>query len=264
MKTFLYSFMIVIFICTNAYAASVTNSTATAYQAQSQDQSQDQSQNITDSGNASVSFSNAFNGSDPIRYLPTAASVTVDTSGGPSLFGRPNYTDYGPNFMSMRDALPIFNSADLEHARPTDVGEINMVTQLLMSDSSANDLAVHSMDTKVNFSLLDKDKKYGEDFHAIAVVTLKADDGDTLNSLSLAVALANKARELGGDKIVFVREGVFKRLSSWGVGIGLASNYAQVNSDADGVGSTGTGGTGWSWGETEYISLPYLTAVIGY
>jgi len=247
-----------------------TSAMASANQEQGQVQGQVQSQNMANSGNSAVVIDGSFNSADPIRYLPVPTSVTVDTKGGPSMFGRPNYQDYGPNFMSMQDALPLFNAANLEEAEPEDVDEINMVTQLLISESEADDIRNGEVETgadslrpKVKFSLLGKDRKYGDDFKAIAVVTLKADDGDTLNSLSLAVALANKARELGGTKIVFVREGVFKRLSSWGVGIGFASNYAEVSSGADGYGSTGTGGTGWSWGEAEYISLPYLTAVIG-
>jgi hypothetical protein len=256
MLHYLLSLMFVVALSANVYAST---STAT------QEQGQNQSQNMSDSGNATVTFSNAFNGSKPIRYLPTPSSVSVETKGGPSLIGSPNYQDYGPNFFSMRDAIVLFNSADVEHAEPTDIGDINMVTQLMVSKEMAKEIKTNSnMNQKINFSLIDGNSGYGNNFNAIAVVSLKADDGDSLNSMSLAVALANKARELGGNKIIFVREGVFKRLSSWGIGVGLASNYARVDSDSDGIGSTGTGGTGWSWGEAEYITLPYLTAVIGY
>jgi len=249
---------------------STNNASAEQAQGQYQGQAQGQGQFQSNIASGNVAFTNSFNGSEQIRYLPVPSSVAVDMRGGPSMFGRPNYEDNGPNFLSMRDTVMLLNAVDLANAEVDDEGDIDMAVQLLLSkDDIKSALAEQDenigQDQKaISFSILEKDRIYANgDFTPLAVVSLKADDGDTINSVSLAVALARKARSVGGTKIVFVREGSIKRLSSWGVGLGLASNYAQVNSDGNGYGSTGTGGTGWSWGEAEFISLPYLTAVIG-
>ena len=272
-------------------AASVSAQQASAIQGQGQTQSQigglgsasaisDQNQGqvqsqssaggaVLNSGNSAVSFSNSFNGSEPIRSLPIPQAAAYDTRGGPAYFGRPNYQSTGPNFMSMNNLVSVLNHMDLNEIEANDEGDIELVGQLLNALDDEEILEVDGASAEENkptFSLnsdADVMSTAGGNFRPIAVVTLKATDNNSMNSASLAVALASYAKEVRGNRIVLIQEGVVKKLSSFGVGIGLASNYATVGSDGNDVGSTGAGGTGWSWGEAQYFSLPYLTAVIG-
>jgi len=251
---------------------STVNSAAASNQNQSQGQGQAQYQGhaVSQSGNSSVgnsgntSFTDSFNGADPIRYLPIPTNVMVGTQGGPQIFGSPDYADRGPNFMSMKALVTAMNSIDLDEAIIEDDGDVEMVAQLINSLDA--DERAATADTDIEFFLNTKAKVTDTipGLKVISVVTLKSDDEDTINSATLAVKLAQQARAVGGNKIVLVSEGTTKRLSSWGVGIGLSYNMASVGSDASDVGMVGAGGTGWSTGESEYFSLPYVTAVIGY
>ena len=272
-------------------AASVSAQQATANQNQGQVQSQiggvgsasavgmsDQTQGQTqsaaggaggstvNSGNSAIGISNSFNGSDPIRSLPIPQAAQYDTRGGPAYFGRPNYQSTGPNFLSMSALVGVLNHMDLSEIEANDRGDIELVGQLLNELDDIDELDA-DLDEGAPQFMLNNDPDVmntaGNNFKPIAVVTLKATDNNSMNSASLAVALAAYCKEVGGNRIVLVQEGVVKKLSSFGVGIGLATNYASVGSDGNDVGSTGAGGTGWSWGEAQYFSLPYLTAVIG-
>lgn len=256
--------------CNKAQAESLSIADAQQVQNQTQGQSTDL-QNI---GNSAVSFNGSFNGSDPIRNLPIPQAAAYDTRGGPALFGRPNYNDGGPNFMSMNELVGVLNNIDLDTATIADEGDIEVVAQMLNAlrdDDATMGTAASSpgqggVDEKIKFMLnLNKADvmKDRVNFRPMAIVTLKANDNNTMNSATLAVKLAIFAKKIKANKIILVNEGVVKRLSSFGVGIGFASNYASVGSDGNDVGSTGAGGTGWSWGESEFFSLPYLTAVVG-
>jgi hypothetical protein len=231
----------------NSAGTSIESMTSAA-----QDQGQGQAQGIN--------FNNSFNGSAPIRYLPIPSAVSYDTQGGPAMFGRPNYEDNGPNFVSMQDMLPLLNLAALGEAEVVD-NDIKMAVQMLIAVNE--DEVVEPSTQRIKFSILNSNRTYDAGFTPLALVTIKADDGDDLNSLTLAVKLSRKAREIGGTKIVFIREGTFKRLSSWGVGIGFSTNYATVSSAMNGYGGVSAGGTGWSWGEAQHFSIPFITAVIG-
>lgn len=227
---------------------------AFAQQGQTQGQGQAQGVNMSNFGNSGVSFSNSFNGSQPIRYLPDPSAVMVTTRGGPSLFGRPDYEDKGPNFVDMQKVVHMLNMIDLEDAEIADDGDIEAVVQMI--NAADEEL---TGEFKPEFSIINGVPFSGS---VIAIVTLHADDNDTINSATLAVKLASIAKKLNGNKIGLLNQGTTKRLSSWGIGLGLSYNYAKVGSDPDDAGAVGAGGTGWSWGEGEYFSLPYLSAVI--
>ena len=255
--------------CSEAQAQ-LAGASAGANAAQGQDQVQAQTNTLSNVGNSAVLFENSFNG-EAIRGTPLPSAVEVTTRGGPAMFGRPDYENPGPNFMSMNNLVSALNAIDLDKVAPNDESDIEMIAQAF-AVATADDVAKsRKAGSRIKFMLnsdVDVTRTVaamngGASFQPLAVVTLKADDNDTMNSASLAIKLAKYARSIGADKIVLVQEGVVKRLSSWGIGLGLSYNYASVGSDASDHGSVGAGGTGWSMGEGEYFSLPYLTAVVG-
>jgi hypothetical protein len=218
---------------------------------------------LTNSGNSGVTFSDSFNGADPIRYLPVPNGVQVGTRGGPAYFGGPP-KDNGPHFMSLRTLVNAMNAIDLSEAKIDDESDIEFVSQVINTLSDEEKEGIKDEDVK--FYLLEtKDvTQQFKGFKTIAVTTMKADDNNTINSATLAVKLKKEAAIFGAKKIVLVSEGTIKRMSSWGVGIGFSQNYGFVNSDSNGSGGASAGGTGWSWGESEFFSLPYMTAILGY
>lgn len=240
-----------------------------AQQSQLQGQTQGQTQGIqgsgnsgvTNSGNSGVEFTNSFNGSEPIRYLPIPSNVMVNTEGGPSYFGGPP-KDNGAHFMSMKTLVNALNAIDTSEAKIDDESDIEFVSQVI----NARHVDEIGMAGDIKFHLLERTDvmEQFENFKTIAVTTMKADDNDTINSATLAVKLKKEAEKYGATKIVLVTEGTSKRISSWGVGIGFSQNYGFTNSGQDGRGGASAGGTGWSWGESEFFSLPYLTAILGY
>ncbi|RKZ07819.1 hypothetical protein DRQ25_10605 [Candidatus Fermentibacteria bacterium] len=219
---------------------------------------------LTNSGNSGVTFKDSFNGADPIRYLPVPNNVSVSTRGGPAYFGGPP-KDNGPHFMSLRTLVNAMNAIDLSVAKIDDEVDIEFVSQVISSVSDED--KEKFKDEKPKFYLLeqkDVTKMFDGNFTTLVVTTMKADDNDTMNSATLAVKIMQEAEKYGAKKIVLVSEGTTKRMSSWGVGIGFSQNYGFVNSDSNGSGGASAGGTGWSWGESEFFSLPYMTAILGY
>jgi len=179
------------------------------------------------------------------------------------MFGRPNYESTGPNFMSMANLAGALNAIDVDNVEALDKGDIELVAQILNRQTAS--INKFRKGERVEFMLNPETDvmRASDDFKPMAVVTLKASDNDTMNSASLAVALAKYARSIRANKVILIQEGVVKRLSSWGLGIGLAYNAASIATAGDSVGSVGAGGTGWSHGQAEFFSLPYLTAVVG-
>jgi hypothetical protein len=238
MKTTFCFFMVMLIAvsCNPAYADSSAGSIA--------EQGQGQAQSIT------------LEGSTAVRYLPTAPIVPVSVR-PQSIYGNANYSDPGAHFFDMGNLVTILNNANIENATANDLSDIEIVTQLLITEGEVSSTEFGGV---VTFSLCKAEELV--DARPIAAISVKADDDDTINSASLAVAIANKARELGGSRVVFMREGSSKRLTSFGWGIGFSGNYATVTSNSQGHGSVGAGGTGISGGSAEYLSLPYLTALI--
>jgi hypothetical protein len=238
--------------------ASSAQAASTAVAQQGQGQSQNQATmsaaTVSQSGNSAVSFTDSFNGSEPIRGLPLPSGVTVDTRGGPAMFSRPE-ADKGPNFISAVDLIALLNNAvaeDMEY----DEGALKIGVQML-NEEDAN----AAEGKPLHFSLVGKGGAYGQAFKPVAILTLEAED--EVNSAVLAAGLAHKAKELGCSEITFIREGVVRELTSTGYGIGLSYNYATVGSGTNGYGGVGAGGTGWSHGSARYLSFPYMTAVCG-
>lgn len=184
------------------------------------------------------------------------------------MFARPE-PNTGPNFLSMNNLISVLNAIDLNTAEVNDEGDVEIVAQVLRELDDEQLLEVDAAtdeDNQPRFMLnSDPDvmSTAGAGFTPLAVVTLKADDNDTMNSATLAVKLAKYAKSVRANRIVLVQEGIVRRLQSTGYGIGFSGNYATVGSDGNDVGSTGASGTGWSRGTAEYFALPYLTAVIG-
>ena len=215
----------------------------------------------------SLGINNSFNGSAPIRYLPVPASIPIENY-QPAIFGNVDYTDKGPNFISMRQLIGVMNMVDLD-AEVAGGKHVRIVKQMMYVPSAAevekkkkeskDDIKVYPA---VMFEINDGTKVNGG-FKPIATLSIEAEKPDKSNSASLAMAIGRQARELGATRVIFLTEGSSKEMRSSGWGIGFSYNYAQVNSDPSGNGSVGSGGFGYSQGKAGYKNLIYLTAIIG-
>jgi len=236
-------------------AMSASSAVAQQGQGQSQNQATMSAATVSQSGNSAVSFTDSFNGSEPIRSLPLPSGVTVDTRGGPAMFSRPE-ADKGPNFISAVDLIALLNNAVADQME-YDEGALKIGVQMLNEEGGSDANA----EKPLHFSLIGNHGVYIQGFKPVAILTLEAED--EVNSAVLAAGLAHKAKDLGCSEITFIREGVVRELTSTGYGIGLSYNYATVGSGMSGHGGVGAGGTGWSHGSARYLSYPYMTAVCG-
>jgi len=213
---------------------------------------------VSNSGNAM--FSNSFNGAKPIRYLPVPAALPIENY-QPSIFGRADYADKGPNFISMRQLVYAMNyvdlTADVEGER-----SIEVVTQMMVPLPDGHPRKVEPSKAKVVFEINDGDA-VNSGFKPIAVLTVRTKRPDKSNSASLAIQIGRLAQHMKATHVVFLTEGSSKEMQSSGWGIGFSYNYASVNSDPNGNGSVGSGGFGYSQGKAGYKDLIYLTAIVG-
>ena len=223
---------------------------------------------VNNSGNSGISFKDSFNGSAPIRYLPVPATIPIENY-QPGIFGRADYEDKGPNFVSMRQLIGAMNMVDLD-AEVQGAEDITVIQQMMVAPpkedtKSKKDKKPADTPKKkaaVNFELNDG-KAVNHGFKPIATLTVEADKPDKSNSASLAIAIGKVARELGATRVVFLTEGSSKELHSSGWGIGFSANWATVDSDPSGSGGVGSGGFGYSQGTAGYRDKIYLTAIVG-
>lgn len=238
-----------------AMAQSLAGSSADANQAQTQGQGQSQSTSSVSAGGQGgqsyLGIQNSFNGAKPIRYLPLPSVVPMENYQG-TIFGRPDYADKGPNFVSMRQMIAAMNLADLD----SDV-------RLKSLRINVQSMGKVQKPTKTVVFELNDGKVVNDGFKPIAVITVAMKKDKEINSASLAMAIGKRARALGAGRCVFLTEGSTKKLTSGGWGIGLSYNMAKVGSDGNDQGSVGAGGTGYSRGWAMNKDMIYLTAIIG-
>ena len=242
----------------------------TAEQGQSQSQGNGGSGgaggSTVNSGNAT--FSNSFNGSAPIRYLPVPTAVPMENY-QPAVLGNVDYTDKGPTFISMRQLVAAMNLVDLS-VEIEGERQIRILTQMMAAmktpkkskDSKENKFAKEKPEDKVVFEINDG-KAVNHGFTPIATLSVETKVPDKSNSASLAIAIGKAAKALGAKRVIFLTEGSSKLLKSSGWGVGLSYNYATVGSKASDSGSVGSGGTGYSQGKAGYRNLIYITAIVG-
>jgi hypothetical protein len=234
-----------------------TTSDALAQQEQGQAQGQGQSQNQVASGN--VAFSNSFNGSKPIRYLPSASSVQYSGL-KPQMFSRPQ-ADKGENFISANSLITLMGAWNVNEMYDEDLDMDDIRVDITTVGVVDEDERLMADDiTVVNFMIQGSDEEKtlkNTGSKALAIGTIKC-DSDDINSAELFMILAQKAREYGATNVILIGEGVKLELESDGWGIGLSYNYAGVSSDASGYGQVGAGGTGISGGSASYHKMPYL------
>ena len=195
-------------------------------------------------------ITNSFNGAEPIRSIQISPNVPVTMRGGPAYFSGPPM-DTGPLFIPLSQLVPILNAVKLDTSI-TEEDEIEATMEVLQYSKASNS-------TKVEFQIVQN--KADLACNPLAIISIRADD-NVVNSASLAHKLADMARSVGGTKIVFIKEGVTKRLHSSGWGVGISNNISVVNTSPTGIGGVAASGTGYSQGEAEYYSLPYLVAVV--
>ena len=183
---------------------------------------------------------------DPIRNIQISPNVPVTMRGGPSYFGAPPI-DTGPMFIPLRQLIPILNAAEITEDMEDD--DVEVEVEVFKSLEYSADRVRFSIASSMDIS------------DPLAIISVRADDL-TATSAKLAVKLSNLARSVGGSRVVFLKEGVTKRLHSTGWGVGINNNISVVNADPTGIGGVASGGTGYSAGDAEYLSLPYVIAVI--
>ena len=101
-------------------------------------------------------------------------------------------------------------------------------------------------------------RKPGEDLEVTVVgyITVRATSKNTVSMEVLAEA-ALAARDLGADVIHVTAEGVNRKLTSFGWGIGLSYTRASI-SDTEQGGGVAAGGTGISGGSAAYVDMPWF------
>ena len=239
-----------------AMSQNLAGAVAGSDQQQGQYQGQGQSTSssggsVADSGN--VRINGSFNGAAPIRYLPIPSAVPMENYQA-QIFGRADYGDKGPNFISMRQLIAAMNHVDLG----SDVRTKSLTINTQIMSVSKNNKAIK----KVLFELNDGEA-VNDGFMPVAVVTIAMKKTKKVNSASLAMALGQKAKELKCKRVVFLTEGSSKQMNSGGWGIGLSYNYAKVGSGSNDQGTVGAGGTGYSRGWARNVDLVYLSAIMG-
>lgn len=273
----------------NAYADSSAVANSSQGQTQNQiggvgtagassDQSQGQSQyssggsggsggSVSNSGNSAIGFNNSFNGAKPIRYLPVPTAVPMENY-QPGVFGRADYEDKGPNFISMRQLVAAMNLVDLS-VKVEGERKMRILTQMMAPKTlkpkpkkKGTQPAKKPAPMKIKFEINDG-VAVNHGFKPIATMSIETKVPDKSNSASLAIAVGKEAKKLGATRVIFLTEGSSKLLKSSGWGIGFSYNYATVGSDPSDNGSVGSGGTGYSQGKASYKNLIYLTAIVG-
>ncbi len=237
--------------CSTAWAS---DNSSDAYQ----EQGQGQAQNLANSGNSAVVFENSFNGSQPVRYLPQASSVSY--SQGPQMFSRPE-ADKGENFVSANSLITLMGAWKVNEMTDDDFDTDDVDMDITTINTTSLDVSGLEAITEINFSIQGSDASNiltANKNTILAMGTVKCDDMD-VNSFELFLAVAKKAKELGASNVVLIGEGVKIELTSFGWGLGFSYNYAGVNSDLSGTGQVGAGGTGISGGSANYNKMPYLT-----
>lgn len=235
---------------------------ATAQQGQQQGQTSiSGGGSVANSGNATVGFNNSFN-SKNIRYLPVPSAVPMENYQA-TIFGRADYQDKGPDFVSMRQLVAAMNLVDLD-AEVTGGKTIRVITQMLQPLPAGHPKKKDKSGKKpvVKFEINDGEA-VNHGFKPIAVLTVQTKKPDKANSASLALQIGKLARHMKASRVIFLTEGSSKKIYSSGWGIGLSYNYASVGSNASDNGSVGAGGTGYSQGSAGYRDLVYLSAIVG-
>ena len=249
---------------------SVGTQTATTSAIADQGQVQNQSTSssggsVSDSGN--VRISGSFNGAAPIRYLPVPSAIPMENY-QPAIFGNVDYSDKGPNFISMRQLVAAMNLVDL-NVKVEGAKKIRILTQMMgvakkpeKPGPTPKSSKEKREKAKIKFEINDGEA-VNHGFMPIATLSVETKTADKSNSASLAIAIGKEAQRLGASRVIFLTEGSSKEMRSSGWGIGLSYNYATVDSKPSGAGSVGSGGTGYSQGKAGYKNLIYLTAIIG-
>lgn len=225
-----------------------------------------------------------FEGAQVPRDLPIPAPIQVDMSGGPANFSQPE-TNNGADFVSMANLVDALNVLDLDAVEiPGDskmqlnVQPLNVLSDEEVLTAMVEDYGVLVADAADGSAVIGENKwrpkfminkigasamESGELVRPMAIVTIRSDSAGKINSAMLAAKIAAYAKSIYANKIVFISEGSIRQLSSWGLGIGFNTVQSRVDSDPNGYGSVGSGGTGWSWGKSHYLHMPFITAVVG-
>ncbi|RLA58070.1 MAG: hypothetical protein DRQ78_12730 [Epsilonproteobacteria bacterium] len=249
----------VLMVCSVLLCAGVSFADTSTESIAQQDQAQNQGQAQNQIASGNVAFSNSFNGSAPIRYLPSASSVNYSGL-KPQMFARPD-VDKGENFISANSLITLMGAWNVDAMSDEDLDEDDIqidITTVGVLDENERLMAddIVEVTFMIQGSAEEKALKTAGT-KALAIGTIKCDTDD-INSAELFMVLAKIAREFGATNVILIGEGVKLELESDGWGIGLSYNYAGVTSASTGYGQVGAGGTGISGGSASYHKMPYL------
>ena len=205
---------------------------ATAQQGQQQGQTSiSGGGSVANSGNAKIGFNNSFNGAEPIRYLPVPSAVPMENYQA-TIFGRADYQDKGPDFVSMRQLVAAMNLVDLD-AEVTGGKTIRVITQMLQPLPAGHPKKKDKSGKKpvVKFEINDGEA-VNHGFKPIAVLTVQTKKPDKANSSSLDGHNDKLARHIKACSGICLTEGSSKKIYCSGWGIGLSYNYASLGSNA--------------------------------
>lgn len=253
--------LILVIVCAvwSTVARGDVTTTSTSVAQQQQIQTQATSSGVYGSGNSGITFKDSFNGAPPIRHLPNASGITY-TGMAPQMFSRPSQ-DKGSKFISSNNMIGIMGAWSVNDLADEDFDvkdvEIDVTTVGISKLSTQEQEAIEVIDFAVQGSETQIVWKKNN-ANVVAIGTIQAEDVE-INSAELFMALAVKAKLRGATRVVLMGEGVKIDLTSFGWGLGFSYNMASVDSDANGKGSVGAGGTGISGGKAGYTKMPYLT-----
>lgn len=147
----------------------------------------------------------------------------------------------------------------------TQAWDVNSAKNMLKGRDGAKDVQVRKLYDSEGVLTTDKihvsiNKPNAENIQPLAFATVAAKSGSSISADVFAKMLV-RASEVGANHVMFLAEGVNRKVAAWGFGIGFNHTNADLKGGGNGSSGMSTGGTGWSYGEAGYVDKPWLQAV---
>ena len=147
----------------------------------------------------------------------------------------------------------------------TQAWDVDSAKNMLKGRDGAKDVQVRKLYGSEGVLETDKihvsiNKPNAENIKPLAFATVAAKSGSSISADVFAKMLV-RASEVGANHVMFLAEGVNRKVAAWGFGIGFNHTNADLKGGGNGSSGMSTGGTGWSYGEAGYVDKPWLQAV---
>lgn len=170
--------------------------------------------------------------------------------GTPGYFGE---ATPGHNFIPLSKLTMFTTVWDVQSAR-------NMLAGLDgMKDVQVRSLLATNDTLDINKIYVSIEKPTATDVQQAAFATVAA-SGTASISADVFAQMLVEAADIGANYVMFLAEGVNRRVMAWGVGLGLSHTNADLKGGGNGSSGVTTGGTGISYGQAGYIDKPWLQA----